>query len=94
MRLPCKFNSTKTSSCVRYAFEALFVNGNTLRTINLAIFSSIVSYGSIIGGQIQNRYTEWICRLQDKEIRITNAYNDFQNPLYNNLCILKFKDQL
>ena len=73
-----------------------FVNRNTLRSIYYAVFSSIMSYGSIIWGQAQNKYIDRICGLQDKAIRTISfaSFNDSRKPLYKNLKILRFKDQL
>ena len=69
---------------------------NTLRSTYFALFSSIMSYASIIWGQNRNNYVDRICSLQDKAIRVVNFASNFdsRNPLYKNYCILKFKDQI
>ena len=73
-----------------------FLDKNTLRSVYFAVFSSIMSYGSIIWGNNQNKFIKRVCGLQDKAIRTINfaSYYDSRNPLYKNMRILKFKDHI
>ena len=68
-----------------------FLDKNTLRSVYFAVFSSIMSYGSIIWGNNQNKFIKRACGLQDKAIRTINftSYYDSRNPLYKNMrCLL------
>ena len=73
-----------------------YVNKNTLRSVYFAIFSSIMSYGSIIWGNNQNKFVKRICGLQDKAIRTINFASNYdsRNPLYKNVRVLKFNDHI
>ena len=55
-----------------------YVSESTLISIYHAIFSSILTYGSQIFGQIQNRHINRLQKLQDHSVRIINFanYND------------------
>ena len=72
------------------------VNRSTLRSIYFAIFSSIMSYGSIVWGNNNNKFIKRVSSLQDKAIRTINfaSYYDSRNPLYKNIRVLKFEDQI
>ena len=73
-----------------------YVPINILRNIYYAIFSSLMTYGSIIWGQAQNIHTNRISILQNKALRtITFASpRDSSNPIYYNTNILKFNDNI
>ena len=73
-----------------------YVSESTLISIYYAIFSSILTYGSQIFGQIQNRHINRLQKLQDRSVRIINFanYNDHRNPLYSKSKILKFNDSI
>ena len=72
------------------------INRSTLRSIYFAVFSSIMSYGSIVWGTKQNKVVRRVSSLQDKAIRTINfaSYYDSRNPLYKNIRILEFDDQI
>ena len=73
-----------------------YVSESTLISIYYAIFSSILTYGSQIFGQIQNRHITRLQKLQDRSVRIINfaKYSDHRNPLYLKSKILKFNDSI
>ena len=73
-----------------------YVDYNTLRSIYYGIFSSLMTYGSQIWGQLQNKYVNRILKLQDKAVRIINFVSSFdsRNPLYLKSKILKFNDNI
>ena len=73
-----------------------YVNKNTLRSIYYGIFSSILTYGCQIWGQIQNKYVNRVIKLQDKAIRIINFahFNASTKRLYYNSKNLKFSDNI
>ena len=73
-----------------------YVSESTLISIYYAIFSSILSYGSQIFGQIQNRHITRLQKLQDRSVRIINfgKYNDHRNLLYLKSKILKINDSI
>ena len=69
-----------------------YVNRETLKSIYFAIFSSHLTYGSIIWAQNKNnRNVNRIMRLQKRAIRIISFanYRDHADPLFKNLNILK-----
>ena len=73
-----------------------YVSKITLRTIYFGIFSSILTYGCQIWGQIINNNVNRIIKLQDKVIRVINFshYNASRNLLYNESKILKLTDNI
>ena len=73
-----------------------FVPFNILRTIYFSIFSSMLTYGSIIWGQHKNIGIQRIMKLQDKSIRIINFsnYHETTGKLYKNSQILKLCDNI
>ena len=74
-----------------------YVNKDTLRSIYFAIFSSHLSYGSIIWAQNQtNMNVKRISRLQNKAVRIMNFsdYRDHANPIFKQLNIIKLSDNV
>ena len=73
-----------------------YVSKITLRTIYFGIFSSILTYGCQIWGQILNKNVNRIIKLQDKVIRVINFshYNASRNLLYNDSKILKLTDNI
>ena len=73
-----------------------YVDCITLRSIYYGIFSSLMTYGSQIWGQFQNKYVNRILKLQDKAVRIINFGSSFdsRNPLYCKSKILKLSDNI
>ena len=73
-----------------------YVPENTLISIYYAIFSSLMTYGSIIWGQVQNSNIKRINTLQNKALRIINfaSYRHSATPLYEKSKILKFEDNI
>ena len=55
-----------------------------------------MSYGSIVWGNNNNKFIKRVSSLQDKAIRTINfaSYYDSRNPLYKNIRVLKFEDQI
>ena len=74
-----------------------YVNNETLRSIYFAIFSSHLSYGSIIWAQNpNNQNVKRISRLQNRALRVI-CFADYRvhaNPLYKHQNILKFNDNV
>ena len=73
-----------------------FVPENILRTIYFSIFSSMLTYGSLIWGQHKNLGIQRIMKLQDKSIRIINFsnYQDNTCKIYKSSQILKLRDNI
>ena len=73
-----------------------YVSEPTLRSIYYGIFSSILTYGSQVWGQIQNKNINRLIKLQDKAVRTINFahYQQSRNPLYEKSKILKFTDNI
>ena len=73
-----------------------YVNNNTLRTIYLGIFESILNYGSQIWGQNQNNNIQRLIKLQDRALRIINYADYFESSekLYKSSNILKLEDNI
>ena len=73
-----------------------FVPLNILRTIYFSIFSSMLTYGSLIWGQHKNVGTQRIMKLQNKSVRIINFANYYENSdkFYKNSRILKINDNI
>ena len=74
-----------------------YVSAETLRSIYFAIFSSHLSYGSIIWAQnLSNHNVKRIMRLQNRAVRIINFanYRDHADPIFKNLSILKIIDNV
>ena len=73
-----------------------FVPTNIIGNIYYAIFSSLMTYGSIIWGQADNIYTKRITILQNKALRnITfSSPRESTNPIYHITNILKFVDNI
>ena len=73
-----------------------YVPSDELRTLYFAIFSSHLVYASQIWGQVTNTFNQTIFKMQNRALRII-TFSDFRansNPLYNNLNILKLRDQI
>ena len=68
-----------------------YVPKDTLRSIYCGIISSLLTYGSQIWGQIQNKHVKRLTQLQNKAIRIINfaSYRSTVDPLYKTSKILK-----
>ena len=73
-----------------------YVNVTTLRSIYFAIFSSNLSYASIIWGQVNNVHFKRIESLQNKAVKILNFANfrDTATPYYKTSHILKLRDNI
>jgi len=73
-----------------------YVPINIITSIYYAIFSSLMTYSSIVWGQAQNINTNRISTLQNKALRtITfSSPRDSSNPIYLNKKILKFNDNI
>ena len=69
---------------------------DTLRSIYYGIFSSLLTDGSQIWDQIQNKHVKRLTQQQNKEIRIINfaSYLSAVDPLYKTLKILKLCDNI
>ena len=73
-----------------------YITNDDLKTLYFAIFSSHLIYGCQIWGQVTSVFNQKISKLQNRDIRII-SFLDFRadsNALYNNLKILKLKDQI
>ena len=73
-----------------------YVTKYTLRSIYFGIFSSILTYGSQIWGQIRSKYFNRLVTLQNKAVKVLNFANfrDTVSPLYKTLKILKLSDRI
>ena len=73
-----------------------YVPKDTLRSIYYGIFSSLLTYGSQIWDQIQNKHVKRLTQLQNKAIRIINfaSYRSALDPLYKTSKILKLCDSI
>ena len=73
-----------------------YVSKESQRSINFAIFSSLMNYGAHVWGQVSNGHVKRIMKLQDKSIRIINfaKYHEPTSKLYQTSNILKFEDQI
>ena len=71
-----------------------YVCKDTLRNIYFEIFSSILTYGCNIWGQVQTKHIKRLIQLQNKAIRVINfaSYHSPVDPLYKNSKILKICD--
>lgn len=73
-----------------------YISHDDLKTLYYAIFSSHLVYGCQIWGQVNNTFNDKIFKLQNRALRII-TFSNFRvdsYPLYNNLKILKLKDQI
>ena len=72
------------------------VKKDTLRSIYVGIFSSILTYASQIWGQIKSRHFIRLVILQNKAIKIINFVNfrDPVTPLYKAMKIIKLSDNI
>ena len=73
-----------------------YVSADTLRNIYFGIFSSLLTYGSQIWGQFNNKHICRLQRIQNKALRIINFadYKDPSTPLYFKSNILKISDHV
>ena len=71
-----------------------YVKKYTLRTIYFGIFSSILSYGSQIWGQMKNYHISRLIKLQNKAIRIINfaPFRSSVTHFYKDNRLLKLND--
>ena len=71
-----------------------YVSEGTLRSIYFGIFASLLSYGSQIFGQINNKHFHRLEILQNKAIRLMKFANfrATANPIYKEIKILKITD--
>ena len=72
-----------------------YVSTDTLRSIYFGIFSSHLTYCSMIWGQALNKNIR-VNKLQNKALRIINFahFREISNPLYEKSFILKFNDNV
>ena len=73
-----------------------YVSDVTLRSIYFGIFSSLLTYGAPVWGQIRNKHFYRLERIQNKAIRLINfaKYRASANPLYKCSNILKLADNV
>ena len=73
-----------------------YVSEGTLRSIYFGIFSSLLTYGSQIFGQIANKHLRRLEILQNKALRLIKFanYRASANPLYKESKILKIADHV
>ena len=73
-----------------------YVPYDTLHSIYYGIFSSLLTYGSQIWGQFQNKHIKRLTQLQNKAIRIIHfaSYQSAVEPLYKTSKILKLCDSI
>ncbi len=73
-----------------------YVTLRTLHSIYFGIFSSLLTYGSQIFGQITNKHFHRLECLQNKALRIINfaKYRDSAKPLYKQSKILRISDYI
>ena len=73
-----------------------YVTKDTLRSIYFGIFSSILTYGCQIWGQIKSNHFLRLERIQNKAIKILNFANfrESVTPLYKKSKILKLTDNI
>ena len=71
-----------------------FVEKETLRSIYFGIFSSNITYGCQVWGQIKTKAFNRLESLQNKAIKVINFANPRESvtPLYKAARILKIKD--
>ena len=71
-----------------------FVEKETLRSINFGIFSSNITYGCQVWGQIKTKAFNRLESLQNKAIKVIHFANRRESvtPLYKAASILKIKD--
>ena len=89
--------STKLSRAVGMLSKIRhYVSESTLRSIYFGIFSSLLTYGSQVWGQFQNKHIFRLQKLRNKAIRIINfaKYDDPSAPLYQKSKILKLSDHV
>ena len=73
-----------------------FVPKDELKTLYYAIFSSHLTYGSQIWGQVTTSFNHNIFKLQNRALRII-TFSDFRansSPLYIDLKVLKLRDHI
>ena len=73
-----------------------YVTKDTLHSIYFGIFSSILTYGSQIWGQIKSKHFNRLVTLQNKAVKVLNFSNfrDTVLPLYKISKILKLSDSI
>ena len=73
-----------------------YVTKDTLRSIYFGIFSSILTYGSQIWGQIKSKHFNRLVTLQNKAVKVLNFANfrDTVSPLYKTSKIFKLSDSI
>ena len=73
-----------------------YISNDDLKSLYFAIFSSHLSYGSQIWGQVSNNFNDRIFKLQNRALRII-SFSDFRadcTPIYRDLKILKLSDYI
>ena len=91
----CNVLSTKLSRAIGMLTKIRhYVPSELLRTIYFGIFSSLLSYGCQVWGQVRNRHICRLERLQNKAIKVINFANFRESslPHYRTSKILKLAD--
>ena len=73
-----------------------YISKDDLKSLYFAIFSSHLTYGSQIWGQVINSFNQRIFKLQNRALRII-TFSDLRAdsaPLYRDLKILKLDDHI
>ena len=73
-----------------------YISKDDLKSLYFAIFSSHLTYGSQIWGQVCNSFNNRIFKLQDRALRII-SFSDLradETPIYRDLKILKLDDHI
>ena len=73
-----------------------YISKDDLKSLYFAIFSSHLTYGSQIWGQVINSFNQRIFKLQNRALRII-TFSDLRvdsTPIYRDLKILKLDDQI
>ena len=71
-----------------------YISKDDLKSLYFAIFSSHLTYGSQIWGQVSNSFNQHIFKLQNRALRII-TFTDLRadsTPIYRDLKILKLED--
>ena len=88
--------STRLSRAIGMLAKIRYVTKDTFRSIYSGIFSSILTYGCQIWGQIKNKHFIRLVTLQNRAIKIINFVNfrETASPLYLELKILKLSNNI
>ena len=73
-----------------------YISKDDVKSLYFAIFSSHLTYGSQIWGQVSNSFNNNIFKLQNRALRII-SFSDLRadcTPIYRDLKILKLNDYI